>query len=232
MSTSVNIRIYDPYRENELYRYEGSKPSGIIVYEPRDGISRLMYVYEGEFIGEQGTCVVSVSGTTDADLIDVGNCNTRASYGVFFGRDSLYNKQGRVLPTTSDQTLKAGDLMAACKGIEFVADKFRLGQSPFEDLKTLVIKTASTNLFNGISTKIWGWKRNGWLNDRNQPVACKDLWLRLDDTVQALESHELRVCFWLVDRDQNGVAEALADIPLSIKPVEVDEADDDLEDCE
>jgi len=232
MSTSVNIRIYDPYRENELYRYEGSKPSGIIVFEPRDGISRLMHVSDGCFVGEPGTIVVSVSGATDAALIDVENCNPRASYGVLFGRDSTHNKQGRVLPATRDQTLKAGDLMAACKALDLVADKYRLGQSPFEDLKTLVIKTASTNLFNGITVKIWDWKRNGWMNNRRQPVACQDLWLRLDDAVQALESHEVRVCFWLVDPDQNAVAEALADIPLAIKSVQVDEGDEDLEDCE
>jgi ribonuclease HI len=49
--------------------------------------------------------------------------------------------------------------------------------------------TDSAYLRNGITSWIYGWKRNGWLTSERKPVKNVDLWQRLD---QALARHDVQ----------------------------------------
>ena len=47
------------------------------------------------------------------------------------------------------------------------------------DAAKIKIYTDSSLLLNGITKWIWGWLRRGWVNSAGEPVANKELWLKL-----------------------------------------------------
>ena len=51
------------------------------------------------------------------------------------------------------------------------------------------VVTDSNYLKNGITTWIHGWKRNGWKSSDKKPVKNQDLWMMLDELVNAHEAH-------------------------------------------
>lgn len=55
------------------------------------------------------------------------------------------------------------------------------------DQKPIFFYTDSTYVIYGITQWIWGWKRKNWINGEGQPVANKDLWLRLEAAVAPLK---------------------------------------------
>jgi ribonuclease HI len=70
------------------------------------------------------------------------------------------------------------ELMAAIQALEALKRPSRVH-----------IFTDSAYLRNGITTWIYGWKRNGWLTSERKPVKNADLWRRLDE---ALARHEVQ----------------------------------------
>lgn len=51
------------------------------------------------------------------------------------------------------------------------------------------IVTDSEYVKNGIMQWIKGWKRNGWKSSDKKPVKNQDLWMMLDELVNAHETH-------------------------------------------
>lgn len=45
----------------------------------------------------------------------------------------------------------------------------------------IVIYSDSKYVIDGITSWVKGWKRNNWVNSQKQPVANKELWVRLDE---------------------------------------------------
>jgi ribonuclease HI len=48
------------------------------------------------------------------------------------------------------------------------------------------IYTDSSYVINGITKWIHGWKRNGWITKTKEDVSNKDLWMRLDEVLNAI----------------------------------------------
>lgn len=53
---------------------------------------------------------------------------------------------------------------------------------------TITLYTDSSYVRNGIMTWMHGWKRNGWISSKKEPVKNADLWRRLDE---AAARHEV-----------------------------------------
>ena len=69
------------------------------------------------------------------------------------------------------------ELMAAIQALETLKRPMRV-----------VLYTDSSYVRNGIMTWMNGWKRNGWVNSKKEPVKNADLWRRLDE---AAARHEV-----------------------------------------
>ncbi len=85
----------------------------------------------------------------------------------------------------SNTTNNKMELKAAIKGLQAVKNK---------GVKTHIY-VDSAYVLNGITSWIDGWKRNGWVNSKKQPVANKELWLELDKERQQfayIEFHKVK----------------------------------------
>lgn len=69
------------------------------------------------------------------------------------------------------------ELLAAIEGLKRLKERC-----------SVEIITDSEYLKNGITTWIKGWKRNGWMTKDKQPVKNRDLWITLDELVNAHET--------------------------------------------
>jgi ribonuclease HI len=69
------------------------------------------------------------------------------------------------------------ELLAAIEGLKRLKERC-----------SIEIVTDSEYLKNGITTWIKGWKRNGWVTKDKQPVKNRDLWMALDELVNAHET--------------------------------------------
>jgi len=67
------------------------------------------------------------------------------------------------------------ELSAAINALSFVKN------TPSLQGKSVEIYTDSQYVKNGITSWINGWKRNGWLTAKKQPVLNKELWEKLDE---------------------------------------------------
>lgn len=217
----LNPRIFNPYEDSELFIYFDQRPSGITEEDAPQGVTRLKYAVSGEFLRQPGTVVVRVAGRVDAKegagAAGVAGAAAKqaetpaprtehdqatAFYSVTFSRTSSLNTHGAVLPATPAlQTLKAADLMSACKALELVQTRYLVGRPPFDELRLLVVQTTSTNLYHGITRHVYRWERGGWVNGRGEGVACRELWVRLQNVVSALEGSDVRVAFWMLDEE-------------------------------
>jgi ribonuclease HI len=54
---------------------------------------------------------------------------------------------------------------------------------------SVAIITDSEYVKDGITKWIPAWKRNGWMSSDKKPVKNKDLWLMLDELVNAHQTH-------------------------------------------
>jgi ribonuclease HI len=59
------------------------------------------------------------------------------------------------------------------------------GLKRLKEACTVEIVTDSEYLRKGMTTWIKGWKRNGWVTSAKKPVTNKDLWMMLDELVNA-----------------------------------------------
>ena len=68
-------------------------------------------------------------------------------------------------------------LAAVSRYLDFSLDK-GTGNTTVNDVK-IRIYTDSSLLLNGITKWIWGWMRRDWVNSAGEPVANKELWIKL-----------------------------------------------------
>jgi len=73
--------------------------------------------------------------------------------------------KGGMADTTNNQM----ELMAAISALEALSSA-----------SNITVVTDSNYVKNGITSWIFGWKKNGWKNAAKKPVANADLWQRLD----------------------------------------------------
>jgi len=77
-----------------------------------------------------------------------------------------------------ERELKGGEAATTNNRMELLAAIHAL-ESLTRD-STITIVTDSNYVKNGITSWIYGWKRNGWKNAAKKPVANAELWQRLE----------------------------------------------------
>ncbi len=58
------------------------------------------------------------------------------------------------------------------------------GLSAIKEPCSVTIVTDSQYVKNGMTSWLSGWKRNGWVSSKKQPVKNRDLWQKLDEQCQ------------------------------------------------
>ncbi len=77
-----------------------------------------------------------------------------------------------------ERTLSGGEAQTTNNKMELMAAISAL--ETLDRAATITIVTDSNYVKNGITSWIFGWKKNGWKNAAKKPVANADLWQRLD----------------------------------------------------
>ncbi|KAJ9664569.1 hypothetical protein H2198_000220 [Neophaeococcomyces mojaviensis] len=125
--------------------------------------------------------------------------------GVYVGHHNPLNG-GYTLVDVGATNQKA-ELQAGIKGLETALniEPKDLNGAP---LSTLVIKTDSKYMYEGITDYISKWKMNGWKTAAKKSVANKSLWEKLEATIGKVEDIlKIRVLFWWVPRKYNEEAD-------------------------
>ncbi len=79
----------------------------------------------------------------------------------------------------------------------------------------VVVKSDSAYLVNGASRLLQKWQGNGWLTASGTAVKNRDLWEALAERREELKGLGAEVEFWLVPRERNRQADALANEGLT-----------------
>lgn len=77
-----------------------------------------------------------------------------------------------------ERTLSGGEAQTTNNKMELMAAISAL--EALQRPSTITVVTDSNYVKNGITSWIFGWKKNGWKNAAKKPVANADLWQRLD----------------------------------------------------
>jgi ribonuclease HI len=87
---------------------------------------------------------------------------------------TLLKERELVSPVDPNTTNQRQELLAAIMALEALA-------KPGVEI-TMICD--SKYVIDGITSWVKGWKRNGWVNSKKEPVANRELWERLDQAVQ------------------------------------------------
>ena len=82
------------------------------------------------------------------------------------------------------------EMLAALKAVSFVAENgaAKKGEAGAITEDDLLIHSDSSYLINGITKWVKGWKSRGWITSTKTPVQNRELWERLDATIESLEA--------------------------------------------
>ena len=113
-----------------------------------------------------------------------------------------YSRQLFEKPNTNQKS----ELHAAIDGLTLINEAIRPKYFDNDFIQTTVILYSdSTYVINGITDWIRGWKNNGWVNSKKEPVANKNLWLMLDAIVELLKSNNV-IIHWTKVKGHSGNA--------------------------
>jgi len=87
---------------------------------------------------------------------------------------TLIKERELVSPVEANTTNQRQELLAAIMALEALS-------KPGVEIK---MYCDSKYVIDGITSWVKGWKRNGWVNSKKEPVANRELWERLDQAVQ------------------------------------------------
>ncbi|OOQ90844.1 hypothetical protein PEBR_02850 [Penicillium brasilianum] len=155
-----------------------------------------------------GCLIVSISG-----VLSTSGTKPRSSIGIFFGRQNKKNLFAEL--DGEKHTAQTAELKACLEALTraFVLHANWQVEPPKNEacypLHTLVIKSDSEYVVKGATEWLPKWKENGWKKSSGQAVANAELWQIIDAILKQLE-YDIKVQFWLVPRDMNRVASAMA----------------------
>ncbi|KAJ5247064.1 hypothetical protein N7468_002047 [Penicillium chermesinum] len=159
----------------------------------------------------QGCVILSIDGKCEAPSQTPDK--PRASMAVFFGHENIYNLAVEI--EEERHTVQVAELKACIAALVKAIDLFqdeKKGRCEMDQtwpLHTLVIKSHSNYIVQGISEWLPKWKANGFKNCKGKPVANDSLWRLVDLWIRHLEVNA-QVLFWLVPREKNIIAESMS----------------------
>lgn len=77
---------------------------------------------------------------------------------------------------------------------------------------TVILYSDSAYMINGITDWINGWRNNGWLNAKREPVANQELWIALDHCVEALRMNNILIKWTKVKGHSGNAGNELVDL--------------------
>lgn len=205
-------RPFDP-TTTRRYGRPTLPPNRLVIDNPKYDFSKLRYFHylpgRGRTLWvEKRSIVVSIDGGAR------GNSNTnpdsRASYGVYFGKSSPHNRCG-CLDRRLPQTNIRAEIEAAIQAVELIA------QIDLTEQRTtkVVLKTNSDYLHKAMTEWMVNWLCTGGIGSKGQEVKH---WYYLQELHQRIMEVEdmkgIRILFWWVPREYNMAADALADLAL------------------
>lgn len=78
------------------------------------------------------------------------------------------------------------ELSAILKSLEYIKDK---------NYSDVLIKSDSEYAVKGINVWLAGWKRNGWKTSTKKEVKNQDLWFKIDETINEIQSKNTMLSF-------------------------------------
>jgi len=154
--------------------------------------------------------VISVHGACSND----GTKEARCAIGIWIGENNPSNLFVPLdgLPRHTAQVAELCAVTSALCHVGSSLEKWkRVRSRPFvpSELHTIVIKTDSPYIVNGITEWLAKWKSNGWKKGNGQPISNADCWKTIDFQLELLEK-DICVQFWLVSPGENEMAVTLA----------------------
>lgn len=153
--------------------------------------------------------VIAVDGACRGN----GTTRTRAGIGVYFGKD--FEKDTRNISEElkiDNPTSQKAELHAAIRALTSIFNLYISGDRPKDSL--VILQSDSNYLVKGMTEHIYKWKSNGYITGKGTPVVNKALFEELDDRAAMLEGVGVSLLFWHVSREENRMADALANDAL------------------
>ncbi|KAL2817110.1 ribonuclease H-like protein [Aspergillus granulosus] len=182
-------------------------PKGDVVYIACPGSKRKCPQCKVH-VAHSNCLIIAIDGACSNN----GKDGARSSIGVFHGYDSIFNVS-RTLDSNDRHTNQIAELEACSRALfdaTIIQEEWALTDEP---LGAIVIKSDSEYVVRGLTEWLPKWKENGWKNAKGLPVANSYLFQRIDWLIVQLEQN-ISVKFWIVPREQNGMADSLAKAAL------------------
>ena len=84
-------------------------------------------------------------------------------------------------------TNNKAEIYAVIRGLELLFKNYNPFDSNDFVKNKLIIYSDSSYLINGITNWINGWRANGWINSKKEPVKNKEFWENLDNKIKFFE---------------------------------------------
>ncbi|KAF4632190.1 hypothetical protein G7Y89_g5937 [Cudoniella acicularis] len=174
---------------------------------------------------DSNSLVVSIA----SDCRNNRSTDAQASYGIYWGPESKVNDKDQLWEFES-QSNENAILIAASKALRSILMPMWYAEESDSEESTprnavngleickILILTDSMYLVNEISEHIWKWKKNGFKNGKKKPVVKGGAFQELDGLIEDLEARGIPVWFWLIKKEFNHDADALAEHALDEKP--------------
>ena len=95
----------------------------------------------------------------------------------------FYKEKLKFEPNTNNKA----EIYAVIRGLELLFKNYNPFNSNDFVKNKLIIYSDSSYLINGITNWINGWRANGWINSKKEPVKNKEFWENLDNKIKFFE---------------------------------------------
>lgn len=85
-------------------------------------------------------------------------------------------------------TNNKAEIFAITQGLNLLYENYKVVENEFVK-PILKIYSDSAYTINGITNWINGWRANGWINSKKEPVKNKELWQELDNLVEITKKY-------------------------------------------
>ncbi|KAF7903763.1 uncharacterized protein EAF01_006812 [Botrytis porri] len=173
---------------------------------------------EGEMTIDEGSHVVAIDSACSAN----GKEPVRAAYGVYVG-DKTPNCVSKLLDEDLPQTTLVAELVAVrvvLRMAEQVLDAYiARGANDENDMDApriskILILANSAYVVDGFTDWIFKWKGNGFKTSTGKPVVNAEIFRELEALIEKFHQFHIPVWFWLVKKEFNTSADALARTPI------------------
>lgn len=182
-------------------------PKGdLVVYTPSKNVRQLQVKHPrtGAIELDKLTAVISIDGACRGN----GTPSARAAWGVYFGPGSPYNANG-LLDPGAPQTSTRAEIEALSQAARIIREEI----APTFSVLEFYIMSDSSFLVSAMSEWIGGWIESDGRGSNGRPVAHYEILREIHELLDEMtygDDGGMHFKFWLVPREDNRNADALA----------------------